>query len=57
MFSKEEQAGRCYIDLELLEEKRNIATFRVEKYQQALWKYHSQRVHGRALSIGDLVLK
>ena len=36
MFSEEEQADRPYTDLELLEEKRDIATFRVEKYQQAL---------------------
>jgi hypothetical protein len=36
MFSKEEQPDCQYTDLELLEEKRDIATFRVEKYQQAL---------------------
>jgi hypothetical protein len=44
-------------NLELLEDKCDIAAFRVEIYQQALQKYHSQRVHGRALSIEDLVLK
>ena len=57
MFSEEEQSDRRYTDLELLEEKRDIAAFWVEKYQQALQKYHSQRVRGRALTIGDLVLK
>ena len=57
MFSEEEQANRRYIDLELLEDKHDIAAFQVEKYQQALRKYHSQRVCGRALSIDDLVLK
>jgi len=57
MFFEEEQADRRYTDLELLEEKSDIATFRVKKYQQALRKYHSQRVRGRALSISDLVLK
>ena len=36
MFSEEEQADRRYTDLELLEEKRDIAAFRVEIYQQAL---------------------
>jgi len=55
MFSEEEQFDRHYTDLELLKQKRDIAAFRVEKYQQALRKYHSQRVRGRALSIGDLV--
>ena len=32
MFSEEEQADRRYTDLELLEEKHDIAAFRVEKY-------------------------
>jgi hypothetical protein len=57
MFSEEEQPDRRYTDLELLKEKRDIATFRVKKYQQALRKYHSQHVRGQRLSIGDLVLK
>ena len=57
MFSKEEQPNHRYTDLELLEEKHDIATFRVEKYQQALRRYHSQRVRGQALNIDDLVLK
>ena len=57
MFSEEEQADCRYTDLELLEENRDIAAFWVEKYQQALCRYHSQRVRGRALNIDDLVLK
>ena len=57
MFSEEEQSDRHYTDLELLKQKRDIAAFKVEKYQQALRKYHSQCVHGRALSIGDFVPK
>ena len=32
MFFEEEQADRRYTDLELLEEKHDIAAFRVEKY-------------------------
>ena len=56
-FSEEDQANRRYIDLELLKEKRDITAFQVKKYQQALRKYHSQCVHGWALSIDDLVLK
>ena len=57
MFSEEEQAGRRYTDLELLKENHDIAAFLVEKYQQALWRYHSQCVRARALNIGNLVLK
>jgi len=57
MFSEEEQADRRYTDLELLKERRDIAAFQVEKYQQALRRYHSQRVRGRTLNIDDLVLK
>ena len=49
MFSEEEQPDHRYTDLELLEEKLDIAAFRVEKYQQALQKYHSQRVRGGRL--------
>ena len=41
MFSEEEQADRRYTDLELLKERRDIAAFQVEKYQQALRKYHN----------------
>jgi len=57
MFCEEEQTNHHYIGLELLEDKRDIAAFQVEKYQQALRKYHSQCVRGQALSIGDLILK
>ena len=32
MFSEEEQTDCRYTDLELLEEKHDIATFQVEKY-------------------------
>ena len=56
MFSKEEQSDHQYTDLELLEEKRDIVAYRVERYQQALRKYHSQRVRGWVLSVEDLVL-
>ena len=41
MFSEDEQPDHRYTDLELVEEKHDIAAFRVEKYQQALRKYHS----------------
>jgi hypothetical protein len=41
MFSEEEQANHRYTDLKLLKDKRDIATFRLDKYKQALQKYHS----------------
>lgn len=57
MFSEEEEPNRWYDDLILLEEARDKAAYRVQRYQQALQKYHSQCVRGRAVSIEDLVLK
>ena len=57
MFSEEEEPDRRYDELILAEEARDIAAYRVQRYQQALRKYHSQRVRGKALSISDLVLK
>ena len=35
---------------------RNVALLRSAKYQQALHRYHSRRVWGRAFNIRDLVL-
>ena len=39
-----------------LDEVRDIALLRSAKYQQALCRYHSHRVRGRAFNVGDLVL-
>ena len=40
-----------------LDEARNIAILRSAKYQQALRQDHERRIRGRALSVGDLVLR
>ena len=42
--------------MDLLDEACDIALLHSAKYQQALRRYHSQRVRGCAFSIGDLVL-
>ena len=57
MFSEEEEPKRRDLNLMLIEEERDRAAYRVQRYQQSLRKYHNQRVHSQALNIGDLVLK
>ena len=57
MYSKEEEPKRRDLNLMLLEEERDRAAYRVQRYQQSLQKYHNQHVHSRALNIRDLVLK
>ena len=42
--------------MDQLDEARDIALLRSAKYQQALRRYHSRQVRGRAFSVGDLVL-
>ena len=42
--------------LDQLDEARNVALLCSAKYQQALRRYHSHRVLGRAFNVGDLVL-
>ena len=44
-------------DMTLLEEDRLQAAVRVARYQQALRRYHSRKVHARRLEEGDLVLR
>ena len=41
----------------LLEEDSLRAAVRAARYQQALRRYHSRRVHARSLEEGDLVLR
>jgi hypothetical protein len=43
--------------LDQLEEARDIALLHSAKYQQSLRRYHARRIHGRAFSVGDLVLR
>ena len=42
--------------MDQLDEARDVALLRSTKYQQALRRYHSQRVRDRAFNVGDLVL-
>ena len=44
-------------DAVLLEENRLRAATRAARYQQALRRYHSRRVHARCFEEGDLVLR
>jgi hypothetical protein len=44
-------------DATLLEEDRLQAAVRAARYQQALHRYHSRKVHARSLEEGDLVLR
>ena len=43
--------------MDQLDEARDIALLHLAKYQQALRRYHSRRVWGRAFNIRDLVLR
>ena len=43
--------------MDQLDKARDIALLRSAKYQQALRRYHSQRVWDRAFNVGDLVLR
>ena len=44
-------------DAVLLEENHLRAATRAARYQQALHRYHSHRVHARCFEEGDLVLR
>ena len=44
-------------DVTLLEEDRLQAAMRAARYQQALRRYHSRKVHARSLVEGDHVLQ
>ena len=44
-------------DATLLEEDRHRAAVRAARYQQALRRYHSHKVHVRSFEEGDLVLR
>ena len=42
--------------MDQLDEARDVALLRSAKYRQALCRYHSRQVRGRAFNIGGLVL-
>ena len=43
--------------MDQLDEACDVALLHSAKYQQALRRYHSHRVWGRAFNVGDLVLR
>ena len=49
MFSEEKESDRRYDDLELSEEVRDRATYRTQRYQQTLRRYHSRCVRSQTL--------
>ena len=54
----DEQGAEASLEdaIDQLDEARDIALLCSAKYQQALRRYHSRRVWGRAFNVGDLVL-
>jgi hypothetical protein len=56
-FNVEYQAEARELDLNLLEERCNIALANVRKYQESLKRYYNKSVVQRELNIVDLVLK
>ena len=54
----DEQGAEASLEdaMDQLDEARDVALLCLAKYQQALRRYHSRRVQGRAFNIGDLVL-
>ena len=55
-YDEREQEQLRQDDATLLEEDRLRAAVRVARYQQALHRYHSHKVHSRSFEEGDLVL-
>ena len=44
-------------DVNFIEELRCRAALRAARYQQGLRRYHQRKIKGRALAVGDLVLR
>jgi transposase InsO family protein len=56
-YNEQENQTTCEEALDQLDEARDVALLHSAKYQQALRRYHSRRIRGRALNVGDLVLR
>ena len=54
----DEQGAEASLEdaMDQLDEAHDVALLRSAKYQQALRRYHSRRVWGRAFNVRDLVL-
>ena len=55
----DEQGAKASLEdaMDQLDEARDVALLRSDKYQQALRWYHNRRVWGWAFNVGDLVLR
>ena len=56
-FSEEGNDDKLQLNLDCLDEVRDKASNRMEKYQQKMAEYYNKRVKLRQLDIGDLVLR
>ena len=56
-YDEVEQEQLRHDDAMLLKKDRLRAAVHTARYQQALRRYHSRRVHARSLEEGDLVLR
>ena len=53
----QENDDNLRVELNLLEERREVATLRAAAYQQRMAKYHDAQVKPRVFQPGDLVLR
>ena len=56
-FNEEGNEDKLRINLDCLDEVREMASSRMEKYRQKMAEYYNKRVKLRQLEIGDLVLR
>ena len=56
-YDEETNNSRLQANLDLLEEKREVAYIRAEAYKQRTAQYYNSRVHARSFQKGDLVLR
>ena len=56
-FSEERNEDKLRINLDCLDEVREKASSRMEKYRQKMAEYYNKRVKLRWLEVGDLVLR
>ena len=56
-FNEEGNEDKLRINLDCLDEVREMASSRMEKYRQKMAEYYNKRVKLRRLEVGDLVLR
>jgi hypothetical protein len=44
-------------DIDSVEEHRVTVALQHARYEQQLWRYHNQNVHGRVFNMGNMVLR